>query len=67
MTVPPLHVGGPVSAVLEAELRGRVRSHGVVLWLDLDDEYSAFAERLAAASETGAVDYAVCRFRMAAE
>lgn len=56
-------IGGPVSLALEAELRERVRSHRVVLWLDLDDEFSAFAERLAEASAAGAVDYAVCRFR----
>lgn len=36
---------GPVSQVLEAELRAVIRKHGVLVWLDLDDHYSGFVDR----------------------
>ena len=37
---------GPVSQALEAELRANVRRHGIVVWLDLDDDYSGFVDEL---------------------
>lgn len=39
-------VPGPVSAVLEAELREWVRRHQIVVWLDADGHYSAFVDGL---------------------
>ncbi len=56
-------VGGPVSAALEADLRDWVRRHGVVLWLDLDDSYSQFVDRLAAERARGGLPYRVHGFR----
>lgn len=37
---------GPVSAVLEAELRTKTRRHGIVVWLDPDAHYSSLVDRL---------------------
>jgi hypothetical protein len=54
---------GPVSAALESELREWARKHGVVVWLDLDDRYSTFVDRLIAARTTGALPYEVRAFR----
>ena len=56
-------VGGPVSVVLEAELRTRVRRQGVVVWLDGDGHYTAFVDRLRAAREAGSLPYAVHALR----
>ena len=53
----------PVSATLEADLRTWVRKHGVVLWLDLDDHYSAFVDSLAARRAGGDLLYDVRAFR----
>ena len=53
----------PVSTTLEADLRGWVRKHGVVLWLDLDDHYSAFVDALAARRAAGELPYDVRAFR----
>ncbi len=53
----------PVSTTLEADLRTWVRKHGVVLWLDLDDHYSAFVDALAARRSAGDLPYAVHTFR----
>jgi len=53
----------PVSATLEADLRSWVRKHGVVLWLDLDDHYSALVDTLAARRAVGDLPYAVHAFR----
>ena len=55
--------GGPVSAALESELRDSARRHGVVVWLDLDDHYSAFVDRLVSARNAGALPYEVRAFR----
>jgi hypothetical protein len=56
-------VGGPVSAALEADLRAWVQRRGIVIWLDLDDHYTAFVGRLAAAREAGGLPYDVRAFR----
>ena len=44
---------GPVSATLEADLRTWVRRHGIVLWLDLDNHYSGFVDRLIRMKDDG--------------
>ncbi len=56
-------LGGPVSAALEAELRGRVREQGLIVWLDLDDHYAGFVGRLVAARDDGELPYDVLPFR----
>ena len=50
---------GPVSAVLEAELREEVRRLGVVFFLDKEDAYRGFVDQLAASG----VPYPVCAYR----
>jgi len=54
---------GPVSAALEGELRANVRRHGIVVWLDLDDHYSDFVDRLIRMRAEGELPYAVCAYR----
>ncbi len=54
---------GPVSALLEQQLRERVRKHGVVVWLDLDDHYAPFVDGLQALRERDEVPYAVHAYR----
>jgi hypothetical protein len=56
-------LGGPVSTALESDLRTWVQRHGIVVWLDLDNHYAAFVDRLAAARKTGALPYEVRAFR----
>ncbi len=51
---------GPVSAVLESELRERMQTHGIVVWLDADGHYSDFVDRLAT---SGGRPYGVHAFR----
>jgi len=55
--------GGPVSAALEADLRTWVRRQGVIVWLDLEDQYSAFVDRLVAARHAGMLPYEVRAYR----
>jgi hypothetical protein len=45
---------GPVSAMLEAELREQARQHGVIVWLDKDGTFTGFADRLRARGVTDA-------------
>ena len=54
---------GPVSAVLEADLRDWVRKHGIVLWLDVDNHYSAFVDSLRGLRASGVLPYEVQAFR----
>jgi len=54
---------GPVSRALEADLREWVRKHGIVVWLDLDNHYSGFVDRLARLREEGDLPYAVRGYR----
>ena len=56
-------MGGPVSAALEASLRHRVQQQGIVLWLDMSDDYSGFVDRLRAERSAGKLPYEVCSFR----
>lgn len=56
-------LGGPVSAALEADVRNQTRKHGVVVWLDLDDHYTSFVDRLTELRAAGALPYAVHAYR----
>lgn len=62
MTTAP-GIGGPVSAVLEADLRNWVRGHGIALWLDMSDDYSGFVDRLSQTRAAGKLPYEVRAFR----
>jgi hypothetical protein len=53
----------PVSETLEADLRDWVRRHGIVVWLDLDDHYGGFVDRLTQLREAGSLPYDVRTFR----
>ena len=59
----PINFGGPVSAALEADLRTQVRRNGIVIWLDLDNNYSGFVDRLIALKGEGQLPYDVRAFR----
>lgn len=52
MTTAP-GIGGPVSASLEADLRNWVRRHGIVLWLDMSDDYTGLVDLLSQARAAG--------------
>jgi hypothetical protein len=53
----------PISAALEAEVRQRVRQHGVVVWLDRDGTYTQFVDQLKDLSSEGQLPYSVRAFR----
>ena len=59
----PRELLGPVSALLESDVRDRVRRHGVILWLDLDGHYTDFVDRLITDSKAGQIPYAVHALR----
>lgn len=61
--VPAPSIGGPVSRVLEQELRTWVRRHGIVVWLDGSGAYTPFVDRLRRAREAGGLPYRVEAFR----
>jgi hypothetical protein len=54
---------GPVSQVLESELRAGIGRHGILVWLDLDDHYSGFVDGLIQRRAAGDLPYAVCAYR----
>lgn len=54
---------GPVSAVLEEDLRGQVRRHGIAVWLDVDNHYSRFVDRLREMRSGGRLPYDVLAWR----
>lgn len=54
---------GPVSAVLEEDLRAAVSRGGLVVWLDADDAYSRFVERLVARRAAGGLPYEIKAYR----
>jgi hypothetical protein len=54
---------GPVSLVLEQEIRGEVRRQGTVVWLDKDASYTRFVADLAARQTRGEVPFPVVGFR----
>jgi hypothetical protein len=58
-----IDLGDPVSAWLEADLRKQVRERGLVVWLDADNRYSTFVDRLIELRATGDLPYHVCGFR----
>ena len=53
---------GPVSAALETDVREWVRKHGIVVWLDADNHYTAFVDALVAARTAGQLPYEVRAF-----
>ena len=57
------HSFGPVSSVLATELRERVARQGLVIWLDADNHYSAFVDRLIALRAAGDLKYEVRAYR----
>ena len=63
MSTSPTAVDRPVSEALEMSLRNRVRQQGVVIWLDMNDDYSAFVDRLRAKRRADKLPYEVCAFR----
>jgi len=54
---------GPVSAVLEEQLRAAVSRSGLVVWLDADDAYSPFVDGLIARRAAGGLPYEVKAYR----
>lgn len=54
---------GPVSSALEADLRGWIQKHGVVVWLDLDGHYDDFVDALAARRADKDLPYDVFAYR----
>ena len=54
---------GPVSSTLAEDLHSFVRRNGIVVWLDADDHYSGFVDRLIETREAGALKYEVRAFR----
>lgn len=56
-------MNGPVSEVLERDVRAFVRKHGIVVWLDADGHYTQFVEQLKAEREAGTLPYSVHCFR----
>ncbi|MBP6846095.1 MAG: BREX-6 system phosphatase PglZ [Kofleriaceae bacterium] len=54
---------GPVSTSLYAELRELARQRGIVVWLDKEGSYTAFADELAARSAREPTALPVRRFR----
>lgn len=55
--------GGPISQALETELRELARQHGIVVWLDRDSVYTAFADALGERSRDGTFPVPVFGFR----
>jgi hypothetical protein len=53
----------PVSAVLQADLGAWVQRHSILVWLDLDDHYTAFVDDLVQARAAGQLGYEVKAFR----
>jgi len=54
---------GSISASLEAELRKQARQYGILVWLDKEGTYTAFADALAARAEAKAFPVPVRRLR----
>ncbi len=48
---------GPVSAALDDALRGAISGGGLVVWLDADEHYSGFVDRLIARRAAGDLPY----------
>lgn len=54
---------GPVSQALEVDLREQARQHGILVWLDKEGTYTAFADALAERAAKGEFTIPVRRFR----
>ena len=53
----------PVSRRLEEELREELRTRGVLVWLDKNDEFGAFVDALRVQWQKGTFPYPVCAYR----
>lgn len=56
-------MNGPVSEVLERDVRAFVRKNGVAVWLDADGHYTEFVQGLKQQREAGSLPYSVYSFR----
>lgn len=54
---------GAVSRALEQDVLGELRRQGIVVWLDKDDTYSPFVDRLVARHTSGDFPFPVVAFR----
>jgi len=54
---------GPVSTILEADVREWLSKHSLVIWLDADNLYSDFVEQLIELRKTEQIKYDVYTFR----
>lgn len=54
---------GPVSRLLEADVRREVAEGNLIIWLDADGHYREFVERLIEQRKRGELNYEVYRFR----
>ena len=54
---------GPVSEVLESELRNKVRKNRIVVWLDADENYCNFVDRLIQCRADQKIPYEVKAYR----
>ena len=54
---------GPVSVVLETELRAKTRRNGIVIWLDPEAHYSGFVDQLIALRRDNRLPYPVLTYR----
>ncbi|MEI8259260.1 MAG: BREX-6 system phosphatase PglZ, partial [Deltaproteobacteria bacterium] len=52
-----------IATALEAELRGELQRHGIVVWLDRDAAYTTFVDALAARHRSGDFPHPVVAFR----
>ena len=52
----------PASSILELELKQGIKKNGLVIWLDSDDKYSAFVDRLSQKAERGDFPFPVLRY-----
>lgn len=54
---------GPVSQIIEQEIRGEVRRQGTVVWLDKDASYTRFVDDLAGRHAAGEIPFPIVGFR----
>lgn len=54
---------GPISSVLEAEVREKVRNHGIVVWLDPNGYFNEFVDTLVGMRADGELPYEVRAYR----
>lgn len=54
---------GPVTAALEDEVKGKLRQHGIVVWLDKDGHYTSYVDQLAERYASETFPFPVVSFR----